>query len=458
MSRWTRIALLFGLFMVSPVLWAAGHTLESIHLSQHGNQTTVRFDLDSAPKYRHFSLSNPSRAVIDFKDTRAADSVTKVSGGAVTDVRIGRHTGGRLRAVFDLADGADLDDIQVDDNQVIARFHGTSKDSGSDPKAKHEDASAAHHTHAAADTDTQSTDAPGEEPEALYRATKKTGPVVVVIDPGHGGHDPGTHAASGLKEKTVTLSIAKTLYNKLKAAPSVHPILTRSDDRFITLRQRVRIAQKHHANLFISIHENSSPHDKSARGGTCYILSRHGASNAKAAQLAHFENSADHSLAGVHFSGDHTLNAVLTDLYQNAAIDSADTLARSIISQFSQVGPIYQQTPPRANFAVLRDPMIPSVLCETSFLSNAHQARLLSGSHFRKQLANAMYAGVMDYFRAHPPGQMQAVGGTVYTVKAGDTLSGIAAHQGVSENALMDINHLHTKKLKAGQKLQLPGG
>lgn len=292
-------------------------------------------------------------------------------------------------------------------------------------------------------------------PKALYRAAKQTGPVVVVIDPGHGGHDPGTRSAHGLEEKTVTLGIARALYKKLKRTPTIHPVLTRDDDRFISLRQRVRIAQKHHANLFISIHENAAPHDKSVRGGTCYILSRHGASNAKAAQLAHFENSSDHSLAGVEFTGNRTLNAVLTDLYQNASIDRADDLAHDIIRQFGKVGPIYRHKPPRANFAVLRDPMIPSVLCETAFLSNPHQARLLAGQHFRNELADAMFKGILNYFRANPPEAMKAVG-PVYTVQPGDTLSQIAAQHGLSIDTLKDINHLHTNQIKVGQKLQLP--
>lgn len=298
-----------------------------------------------------------------------------------------------------------------------------------------------------------------DEPEALYRAARANGPVVVVIDPGHGGHDPGTRGANGLREKDIALAIAKDLYAKLKATRSVHPVLTRDHDTFITLRQRVRIAQEHHANLFVSIHQNAYPGDRRVDGGTCYVLSQHGASDAKSAQLAQFENSSDRNVAGVHFSDtDHTLNAVLTDLYQNASIDDADALAHNIIGEFGRVGPVYRHSPPRANFAVLRDPMIPSVLCETAFLSNPHQAALLGTRHFRDQLATAMFNGIMEYFKAHPPERLQAMGGSLYTVKSGDTLSEIADREGVSENTLMSINHLHDRDLKVGQKLSLPNG
>ena len=280
---------------------------------------------------------------------------------------------------------------------------------------------------------------------------------VVIIDPGHGGHDSGTRGANGLMEKTVALSIAKKLHAKLKATASVHPVLTRTDDRFIGLRERVRIAQENHANLFVSIHQNAYPDDHRVDGSTCYVLSQHGASDAKAAQLAQFENSADRRVAGVEFSDtDPTLNAVLTDLYQNASIDDADSLAHDIIGQFGRVGPIYRRTPPRANFAVLRDPMIPSVLCETAFLSNPAQARQLKSDAFRDQLATAMFNGIMAYFKEHPPERMAPTGGSLYTVKSGDTLSQIAARQNISVDTLMSINHLHDRTLVAGQKLELP--
>lgn len=455
MSRGVMLTLMLGLGLISPNLWAAGDALDSIHLESHGATTTVRFDLDRAPRYRYFSLDDPPRAVIDFESTEAGD-IDSVSGGAVKRVRVARHDNG-LRAVLDLHDGASLADVTADGDDLVATIQGSgaadtsrsADDKLSAPKA------AAHGTKRSSDVAVED----DGEPKALYRAAAETGPVVVVIDPGHGGHDSGTRAASGLMEKTVVLDIAKTLYAKLKATKNIHPVLTRDSDTFVTLPGRVKIAQKHHANLFISIHQNAYPNDHNVDGGTCYVLSQHGATDAKAAQLAHFENSADRNVAGVHFSDtDHTLNAVLTDLYQNASIDDADDLAHDIIAQFGQVEPIYRHTPPRANFAVLRDPMIPSVLCETAFLSNPHQARKLATSQFRDQLADAMYQGIMNYFRKHPPERLQPTGGSIYTVKAGDTLSQIAARQNVSADVLMDINHLHTKTLKVGQKLELPGG
>lgn len=460
MARWCSWTLAMGLMLANTGAWAAGSTLESVRLEHQASGVAVHFHFDGVPRYHYFSLDGPPRAVIDF-DATTADDTGDAAGGPVKGVRVAHHGDG-LRSVLDLRDGASLADVSVHGDDVVATVHAAGDDDArndSSDAQSHADASA---SKTASTSGSQAGSVSAEdkaEPKALYRTAAETGPVVVVIDPGHGGHDSGTRAASGLMEKTVVLGIAKALYAKLKATKNIHPVLTRDSDRFVTLPGRVRIAQEHHANLFISIHQNAYPNDHNVDGGTCYVLSQHGATDAKSAQLAHFENSADRNVAGVHFSDtDHTLNAVLTDLYQNASIDDADDLAHDIITQFAQVEPIYRHTPPRANFAVLRDPMIPSVLCETAFLSNPRQARELATSHFRDELADAMYKGIMSYFRKHPPEYLKHTGGTVYTVKAGDTLSEIASRQHVSANVLMDINHLHTRTLKVGQKLELPGG
>lgn len=450
-SRLRRIAMALCLGLVAVTAQAGAATLSRTQVKVDHDTTQVHFTLSSMPAYRYFSLDDPGRAVIDFPQTTIAGADADIHGGAVRGLRLAHHADGSLRAVIDLESGAHLAGVSAQGHTLIARIEGAGTGAGTpgiDGLSDRAPAAAPRPTSASHD----------DAPKALYKATRATGPVVVVIDPGHGGHDSGTRAANGLMEKTVVLGIAKDLYAKLKATASVHPVLTRDSDRFISLRERVKIAQAHHANLFVSIHANAFPDDHSVDGATCYMLSEHGATDAKAAQVAHFENTRDRSLSGVEFSGDPTLNAVLTDLFQNAAINDANDVAGDIIHEFARVGPIYRRTPPRANFAVLRDPMIPSVLCETAFLSNPHQARLMGTARFREQLANAMFKGIMRYFREHPAEQMKATAGTLYTVRSGDTLSELAQRQGVSENAIMDINHLHSHTLRAGQKLQLPHG
>lgn len=457
-SRLGFIAALLAGVVVTTTAAAAPALINRIEVKRSGDQTEVVFHTSSQPKFKYFQLSGPPRGVVDFDDSRAADGVAGAAGGAVRHLRLARHADGTLRAVLDLVKGAHLDSVTDSAGNIVAHISGgqqTVARTAGTSQASAEQTSGP----STQDSSRDSSGRASAVPKAVYRAAAETGPIVVVIDPGHGGHDSGTIAASGLQEKNVALAIARRLYARLKATKSIHPVLTRDHDTFVTLRQRVRIAQEHHANLFVSIHQNAYPKNTSVDGGTCYVLSQNGATDAKAAQLAHFENSADRNVAGVQFSDtDHTLNAVLMDLYQNASINDAEDLADAIIKNFGHVGPLYRRTPPRANFSVLRDPMIPSVLCETAFLSNPAQAHKLASSAFRNQLADAMFDGIMTYFREHPPERMQATGaGRSYTVKSGDTLSGIAAHSGVSANVLMDINHLHTKRLKVGQKLEVPG-
>jgi len=186
-------------------------------------------------------------------------------------------------------------------------------------------------------------------------------------------------------------------------------------------------------------------------------LSDHGASDAEASQLAREENSHDRAIAGVDFSHySRSLNTVLTDLFQTAAMNAETHLGKDIIRQFAKVEPIYDHAVQRANFAVLRDPMIPSVLCETAFLSNPHQARELRHSHFRSQLATAIYHGILDYLHHYSAMRIAKGASKGYVVKRGDTLSGIAAQFDVAAQRIRKANDLHGSLLQVGEHLTIP--
>lgn len=384
--------------------WAASAQLKAIKVHRQDGQTQVHFRFDQVPRYSHFSLEDPDRVVFDFQSTRVKTK-SEPSGGAVKKVRLAPREG-ELRAVLDLADGASLGNVRTEGQELVATIH---PDSSSEPETKGADEA---DKKANKSQQSSSKQQHADEPRALYRAAAENGPLIVVIDPGHGGPDAGTHGRDNLREKDVTLAVGRDLYNKLKATRNIHPILTRSRDQYVSLENRVNQAQKRQAALFISIHVNSFHKDPSVNGATCYVLSQNGASDAKADQLARFENSSDRRVAGVEFSPrDKTLNTVLTDLYQNTSIENAEKLADEIITEFGRIGPLYSRTAPRANFAVLRNPMTPSVLCETAFLSNPEQARQLQTAYFRRQLAEAMFQGIMNYFRKNPPERIQKASG-----------------------------------------------
>lgn len=398
-------------------------TLQHVRVRRDGSHTRVILTFSRAPSFSDFVLSSPVRAVIDLKATHRAHRVTAQGTGAVRDVRWGRHSHDTLRAVFDLKPGTHFAGVEHQGHRLIARF----------------DRGGAAHARPA-------------------NTVSEKSPLVVVIDPGHGGKDPGTSGPHGLREKTITLAIGRMVYDKLAATPGIKPVLTRHDDHFITLADRVAIAQRQHADVFVSIHANASPHHPNVSGGTCYELSEHGASNAEAAQLARFENSRDREVAGVRFSSDDmTLNTVLTQMFQSQSINAADHLAQRIIAQFGQIEPLYHGKPQRANFEVLRDPMVASVLCETAFLTNPTQARKLHGHAFRTQLADAIYQGIVGYLTHNPPMHPSTQSPEVYIVRNGDTLPNLAKRAGVTSALLMAINDLASRDLEPGQRLIVPG-
>ncbi|HYW04697.1 MAG TPA: N-acetylmuramoyl-L-alanine amidase [Gammaproteobacteria bacterium] len=409
--------------------------LTGIDLFSDAGGAHVVLSLSRQTKFHYFTLKNPPRLVIDLADTRPAhDGLAPPASGPVRDVRMGRHKDGTLRVVFDLAGPAKVSVQQRPGAHGRERLVVTLAGSGEHSSRRKRPA----------------------QPVTTAAAHARTGPLVVAIDPGHGGHDPGTTGPHGLHEKTVTLAIGRMVAQRLNRTGHVHAFLTRHSDRYVSLTRRVIEAQQHHAALFVSIHMNAYPHDPQVNGGTCYALSEHGASDAEAAQLARVENSSDRDVAGIKFSKSHQVNVVLTDLLQSSSIDAADNLAHEIIGQFGKIEPVYDHKVQHANFAVLRDPLIPSVLCEAAFLSNPRQARELHHRRFRAELADAIYRGIMHYLHSFAPRRFQAPAGERYVVQRGDTLSGIAHDHGVTTRALKTYNGLDDSAIQVGQVLHLP--
>ena len=466
--------LLLGLLAVvitCPDAWPAGTALDTVHVVQHGRVTSVDFTLSRVPRYSYFALGSPPRAVLDLERTNDRWNKPVLSDPGIRSVQVGRHSGGMLRVVLNLRNGSSLISVSREGpHDLIMKINNRTLGNHQDP------------------VDPNSASAKVRPVTVQSEPAPQESPIVVVIDPGHGGRDPGTTGPNGLQEKTVTLSIAKILYRELGKVPNVHPVLTRDRNTYISLEERVAIAQENRANLFVSIHENAYPHAPQVDGGACYILSRHGASDAKAAQLARFENSADPDLDGVHFTHNRTLNKVLTDLFQTASINAEDHLAKDILSHLGHVEPLYHGKPLRANFEVLRDPMIPSVLCETAFLSNPHQARELHREGFRAEIATAIERGILQYLHNYAPTRVEpstpsyearmtesnaspvhavahaqshgdhgATGSfRWYRVRNGDTLSRLSGEAHVSVHRLMTLNALHSSRLRIGQVIRIP--
>jgi len=285
--------------------------------------------------------------------------------------------------------------------------------------------------------------------------------VVIAIDAGHGGEDPGAIGAKGTREKVVTLAIAKRLKRLVDAEPGMRGVLVRTGDYYIKLRKRMEIARKHNADFFISIHADSF-RDHRARGSSVYVLSRSGASSEAALWLAEKENSSD-LVGGVSLDGkDDVLASVLLDLSQTATMQASHDAAKQVLRNLGKVGRVHSSRVQNARFVVLKSPDIPSMLVETAFISNpAEEKKLLDGSH-QEKLAAAILDGVKRYFRLSPPPgtlmAMEADASRTHTCSRGDTLSEIASRYRVSLARLREHNGLTTDTIRVGQVLEIPMG
>ncbi|MEO7251801.1 MAG: N-acetylmuramoyl-L-alanine amidase [Arenimonas sp.] len=226
--------------------------------------------------------------------------------------------------------------------------------------------------------------------------------LVVAIDAGHGGKDPGAHGPSGVREKSVTLAVARELASQINADAGMRAVLIRDSDRFVPLKERYMKARAAQADLFISIHADASPND-TASGASVFVLSTRGASSQAARWLANQENAAD-LVGGVSLDEkDHNLAAVLLDLSQSATMRASDDIANQVLGALKSVGKAHKQAIERANFVVLRSPDVPSMLIETGFITNPSEEQRLNDSVYRSRLASAISDGVRKYFTDQPP-------------------------------------------------------
>ena len=260
---------------------------------------------------------------------------------------------------------------------------------------------------------------------ALLNGSRK---VVVAIDAGHGGKDPGSHGPGGTLEKNVTLAVAKELADQINRQPGMKAVLTRDGDYFIPLAQRYKIARENNADMFVSIHADAYT-SSDARGSSVWVLSPRGKTNEAARWLADRENRAD-LIGGVSLDDkDDSLAAVLLDLQQGYAMQASESIAGNVLKALGSLGPTHRGYVERANFVVLRSPDVPSILVETAFISNPVEERKLRDPSHQSRLAEAVMGGVRNYFEATPPP------GSWFAAQAGRRAGVQVASNNESDNA-----------------------
>ncbi|WP_321323913.1 N-acetylmuramoyl-L-alanine amidase [Thiomicrorhabdus sp.] len=278
---------------------------------------------------------------------------------------------------------------------------------------------------------------------------------IVAIDAGHGGKDTGAIGYNHIYEKDATLKMAKELKKIIDSQPGMHAVLTRDRDIFIPLSKRVKIAKEKNADLFISIHADAF-HDHSVRGGSVYVLSERGASSTMAKLLARSENA---SLQDVSLDGmDQDVAFALSDLSREANVKSSRKLASTVLKEMQKKVKMHKHSVQSAGFAVLKSIDMPSLLIETAFISNPHEARNLMSHGFRVKMASAIADGLNKYVKQQT--RKPQWGDTLfvhYKVQKGDTLSQIAASYEVSTHTLKKLNGIkNANSLYVGKKLKIP--
>ena len=298
----------------------------------------------------------------------------------------------------------------------------------------------------------------GKEAIAGLSARSMLRNVIVAIDAGHGGEDPGAIGPSGTLEKDITLAIARRLARLVAASAGMEALMIRDGDYYVGLRQRVEMARRHQADLFLSIHADAF-HDPKVTGSSVYTLSVNGASSEGARWLAERENQADR-IGGIELDEvDDDLNRVLFELARNGSLEHSRYAAEQLLAKLQGLGPVHHATVQQARFVVLKAPDVPSILVETSFISNPDEETRLSDAVYQQRIAEALLEGIKAYFALHPlPGTRlaQPASERHHVIHHGDTLGEIARRYDVTISALQSANRLKSDRIHVGDILTIP--
>ena len=429
---------LFGLLALwLPLSLVHAGTLQNIRAYEAPDHTRVVFDTAAPAVAKIFTLSGPDRLVIDLADTRPAEGfrpdLSSVMGRRVKNIRWGAQPRA-YRVVLDLDKPLKRKEFKLPPiapygHRLVIDLFDERPTAPTPPKPVDPD-----------------------DPR----------PVVIAIDAGHGGEDPGAIGANRVHEKQLTLSISRKLAARFNQTPGYRAVLVRKGDYYIPLRQRTKIAHDERAHLFLSIHADAFRNPK-VSGASVYMLSEGGADSEMARYLAEKENRADLFGGVSDVSLDDMepyLRQTLTDLSMQGKRHQSSEVGSEVLSQLDQVTKLHKKQVGYAGFVVLKAPDIPSLLIETGFISNPTEARRLNQAEHQAKIVRAIHRGVVNYWRANPPpGTLLARSADNelrHRIQRGDTLSGIAARYGTTVARIRQANGLAGNRIRVGQTLTIP--
>lgn len=416
--------------------------VRDVRLWRAPDHTRVVFDLTGPAEHKLFVLENPARIVLDVRDARldSAFPTLKLDDTPITNIRSGVREGTDLRVVFDMGGAVNPRSFalraneQAGDRLVVDLY---------DPEPAGGDSGRP------AEPDVKKTAGAGGKRD-----------IIIAIDAGHGGEDPGAIGPGRKREKDVVMAIARDVHDLFEADPGFSPTLIRSGDYYVSLAGRRDLARRRQADLFVSIHADAFTNPQ-AHGASVYALSLSGATSTTARYLARRENDSD-LVGGVNL-GEHddVLAGVLADLSMTSTLDSSLQVGSYVLRNMGGLTRLHKRNVEQAGFAVLKSPDIPSILVETGFISNPDESRKLASRSYQRQMARAIHAGIRSWFTAHPPSGTlvawnKAQGGAEYIISRGDTLSDIAQRFNVPLASLKSVNGLSDSRIMVGQKLTIP--
>ncbi len=502
-------ALMLFAGLTSSAVFAAG--MKNINVSNGPSQSTVTITFDGSPDYSFFPLHNPERVVMDIRQDGVMKGLPLTFNGQnlVTRVRASTPPNAQSqRLVFELnqkvrtnatkqKDGSQYTVVLTMNASAPARQSApvTVATNTPSPNAGRIVTPSAKSNPFTNDKTTVASTAVASDNSRSSTISTSDSKIIVAIDAGHGGQDPGAIGAGGLKEKNVTIAIARKLQAILNADPMFQPVLTRDGDYFISVMGRSDVARKKNANVLVSIHADAAP-SRSARGASVWVLSNRRANSEMGNWLEQHEKQSE-LLGGAgdvlaNTASDPYLSQAVLDLQFGHSQRVGYDVATRVLRELRSVGSLHKAKPEHASLGVLRSPDIPSLLVETGFISNSTEERLLGSSAYQDKIARAIHVGLRNYFQSHPiqngpkvenrpllassaaavdssaktsnqPGPIEVTAGAagatqIHKVTRGETLTGIANSYGTTNAALRDLNKLKKDGVWIGQRLKVPAG
>ncbi|MCO4836570.1 MAG: N-acetylmuramoyl-L-alanine amidase [Oceanospirillaceae bacterium] len=444
--------------------------VENIRIWPAPDNTRVVLDISAEVTFEQITLANPDRLVIDIDKSTLSTTVAKLdfSNSPIRGLRSSQRSGNKLRLVLDLAYKTSHKIFSLPPNASYG--HRLVIDLSNYQLPKPTPAKGAVKK-------TTPTLTSGDEKASPPKSTLNSlslldsqRDIIIAIDAGHGGEDPGAlgprYGGQKLREKHVVLGIAKELQTLIKKEPGFEPLLTRTGDYYVSLRGRTKKARNAQADLFISIHADAFKNSK-ARGASVWILSSSGASSEMGRLLAQKENEADliGGIGGISLEDkEDDVAMTLIDMSMNYSQSAGSGVAKEVLNNIGKIARLHKNHVEKAGFVVLKSPDVPSILVETGFISNPGEAAKLRTKKYQKQMANAIFNGLKNYFYSHPIANTYVASVVeakrkqlFYKVVSGDTLSAIAQRFGTSVKQLQSLNNMtSTSVLKVGKKLTIP--